>query len=257
MNTMFILKSKHVALAAMLMMSAPAAANAAEVVVFTPGAVQAVVLEIAKEYEQKTGNTVTSVFDSAGGVAKRVAAGERGDVVITSAQGLANLAQSGQVVPASIRDLGAVGVGVAVRRGAPLPDVHGVEAFKRSLLAARSIVFADPAKGGQSGVHVAKVLAQLGIDNELRPRLRLRDRGPDGLTEVGDGTIEIGLAQISEILADKNVALAGPLPAAIQTLVTFSAAIHTASSQRAAAALLIEMLLAPAAKQRFKLAGFV
>ncbi len=241
----------------MLMVVSPAAANAAEVVVFTPGAVQAVVIEIAKEYEQTTGNTVRFVFDTAGRVAKRVAMGDRGDVMISTAHGLANLAQSGKVLPGSIRDLGAIGVGVAVRKGAPLPDIHDVEAFRRSLLAARSISFADPAKGGQSGIHVAKVLAQLGIDNELRPRLRPRDRGPDGLTEVAAGTIEIGLGQISEILADKGLVLAGPLPAPIQTVVTFSAAIPTASSHRAAAAQLIEMLVGPAGKQRFKRAGFV
>ncbi len=218
---------------------------------------QTVVRDISSDYEKRTGNTVTFVFDTAGALAKRVAEGERGDLVIATAQHLSNLAKSGQVVQSSIRVLGSMGVGVAVRRGAPLPDIHDVGAFKAAMLAARSIMFADPAKGGQSGIHVAKVLSQLGIDRQLQPKLQLRDRSPDGLKEVAAGTIEIGLGQISEILANKDVVLVGPFPAAIQDLVTFSAGVHTSTRENGPAQELIEMLVAPAAKERFKLAGFV
>ena len=239
-------------------MLVPSIGAAAEITVFTPGAVQSIVREVAKDYEKKTGNTVKFVGDTAGAITKRVGAGERGDVVIATASGLAGLAKSGQVVGgAGIRDLGSMGVGVAVRKGAPQPDIRDVAAFKASMLAARSIMYADPAKGGQSGIHVAKVLAQLGIDKELQPRLQLRDRGPDGLKEVAAGTIEIGLGQISEILANKDVVLVGPLPGPIQGLVTFSATLHSSAKDNRAAEELIQMLLAPAAKEKFKQAGFV
>lgn len=232
-------------------------AAAADITVFSPGAVQTIVRAIVKDYEQRSGNTVTFVYDTAGAIAKRVAAGESGDIVIATAEGLSALANSGQVIPSSIRELGSMGVGVAVRKGARQPDIHDVAAFKRALLAARSITFADPAKGGQSGIHVAKVLAQLGIAEQLQSKLEIRDRGPDGLKEVAAGTIDIGLGQISEILANKDVALVGPLPGPIQGLVRFSAAIHKSARDAGAAAELIQMLVAPPAKERFKQAGFI
>lgn len=232
-------------------------ARATEITVFCPGAVQTIVREIGKEYEQKSGNTIKFQYGTAGAIAKRVAGGERGDVVIATAGGLSDLAKSGQVIGGSIRELGSMGVGIAVRKGAPKPDIHDVATFKASMLAARSIMFADPAKGGQSGIHVAKVLAQLGIDKELQPKLKLRDRGPDELKEVAAGQIDIGLGQISEILANKDVDLVGPLPADIQGLVTFSASLHTSAKDNRAAEELIQMLLAPKGKERFKQAGFV
>ncbi len=103
------------------------AANAAEVVVFCPGAVQSVVRDIVKSYEQKTGNTVKFEFGTAGAAIKKVADGMPGDVVITTNKGLAGLAKSGKVDGASIRDLGSMGVGVAVKIGAPKPDIRDVE----------------------------------------------------------------------------------------------------------------------------------
>ncbi len=249
---------RRIALALALLVFAPPFASAAEITVFTPGAVQTIVAAVAKEYEQKTGNTVKFVYGTAGAVAKRVADGEKGEVVIATAPGLAALAKSGQVVGASIRELGSMGVGVAVKKGAPKPDIHDVAAFKAAMLAARSIMYANPAGGAQSGIHVAKVMAQLGLDKEIKPpKLQLRDRGPDGLKEVAAGTIEIGLGQISEILANKDVVLVGPLPAPIQDLVTFAASLHSSAKDNAAAQALIDMLLAPATKERFKQAGFV
>jgi molybdate transport system substrate-binding protein len=233
---------------------APAAAG--EIVVFCPGAVQSVVRPMVKTYEEKSGNTVKFEFATAGAVAKRVADGETGDVVLTTNKALAALAKDGKVDGGSIKDLGSMGVGVAVKAGAPKPDIHDVDAFKKSMLAARSVMFANPAKGGQSGIHVAKVFAELGLDKALGSKIQLRDRGPDGLKEVATGDIEIGLGQISEILANKNVVLVGPLPPAIQGAVTFSGAVHAQAKDKATAKALIELLTSPEAKEKFKAVGF-
>lgn len=235
-------------------MAAPAMAG--EVVVFCPGAVQSVVRDLVVSYEQKTGNTVKFEYGTAGAIAKRVAEGATGDVVLATNAGLAGLAKQGKVDGASIRDLGSMGVGVAVKAGAPKPDIHDVASFKKSMLAAKSIMYANPAKGGQSGIHVAKVFAQLGIDQQLAPKLQLRDRGPDGIKEVAKGDIEIGLGQISEIMANKDVVLVGPFPAEIQGAVTFSASVHAAAKDKKAAEELIQFLIAPAAKEKFKARGF-
>ena len=232
----------------------PAAAG--EIVVFCPGAVQSVVRPMAKTYEEKTGNTVKFEFGTAGAIARKVADGATGDVVLATDKGLAALAKDGKVDGGSIKDLGSMGVGVAVKAGAPKPDIHDVDAFKKSMLAAKSVMFADPAKGGQSGIHVAKVFAELGLDKALGEKIQLRDRGPDGLKEVAVGSIEIGLGQISEILANKDVVLVGPLPPAIQGAVTFSGAIHSQAKDKAAARALIELLTSPEAKEKFKAVGF-
>jgi molybdate transport system substrate-binding protein len=243
-------------LGALLACFAAAPAAAAEVVVFCPGAVQSVVRDLVKSYEQKSGNTVKFEFGTAGAVAKKVAEGAPGDVVIATDKGLAGLAKAGKVDGASIQNLGSMGVGVAVKAGAPKPDIHDVESFKKSMLAARSIMYANPAKGGQSGIHVAKVFAELGLDKPLASKIQLRDRGPDGLKEVAKGDIEIGLGQISEILANKDVVLVGPFPLAIQGAVTFSAAVHSAAKDKGAAKALIEVLTSPEAKAKFKAVGF-
>jgi len=232
----------------------PAAAG--EIVVFCPGAVQSVVRPMAKTYEEKTGNTVKFEFGTAGAIARKVADGATGDVVLATDKGLAALAKDGKVDGGSIKDLGSMGVGVAVKAGAPKPDIHDVDAFKKSMLAAKSVMFADPAKSGQSGIHVAKVFAELGLNKVLGEKIQLRDRGPDGLKEVAAGGIEIGLGQISEILANKDVVLVGPLPPAIQGAVTFSGAIHSQAKDKAAARALIELLTSPEAKEKFKAVGF-
>ncbi len=233
-----------------------APAMAGEVIVFCPGAVQTPVRALVKEYEQKSGNTVKFEFGTAGAIAKRVAEGAPGDVVLATHGGLAALAKDGKVDGASIRDLGSMGVGVAVKAGASKPDIHDLESFKKAMLAAKSIMYANPAKGGQSGIHIAKVFAQIGIDKQIAPKLQLRDRGPDGLVEVGKGDIEIGLGQISEILAQKDVTLVGPFPPEIQGAVTFSGAVHSAAKDKKAAEELIKALTTPAAKNLFKAFGF-
>ncbi len=243
-------------LGAIFLCFAAAPAAAAEVVVFCPGAVQTVVRELVKSYEQQSGNSVKFEFGTAGAVAKKVEEGASGDVVLATDKGLAALAKDGKVDAASIRDLGSMGVGVAVKAGAPKPDIHDVNSFKKSMLAVRSIMYANPAKGGQSGIHIAKVFAQIGLDKLIKSKLQLRDRGPDGLKEVAKGDIEIGLGQISEIIANKDVVLVGPFPPAIQGSVTFSAAVHSAAKDKDAAKALIEVLTSPAAKEKFKTFGF-
>jgi molybdate transport system substrate-binding protein len=243
-------------LAAIFSCLAAVPSMAAELVVFCPGAVQSVVRDLAKGYEQESGNTVKYVFGTAGAVAKQVAAGATGDVVIATHGGLAGLAKQGKVDGATIRDLGSMGVGVAVRRGAPKPDIHDVDSFKRAMLAAHSIMYANPAKGGQSGIHIAKVFTEIGLDKQIASKVQLRDRGPDGLKEVAKGEIEIGLGQISEILANKDVELVGPFPAAIQGAVTFSASVHSAAKDNTSAENLIKTLTTSAAKEKFKAVGF-
>lgn len=228
----------------------------AELIVFCAGAVQSVVRGLVETHRQTSGNIVKIEAGTVGSIAQRVAEGAAGDVVIATVDGLAALAEAGKVDGASIRDLGTLGVGVAVRTGAPKPDIRDVEAFRNSLLAAKSVVHGNPAKGGQSGIHIATVLAQLGIDKQLGPKLHIRDTSRECFADVAKGDIEIGLGQISEIIANSDVALAGPFPAAIQGGVTYSAAVLTTAKNKQEAAELIQYLTGPAAKNKFKAMGF-
>jgi molybdate transport system substrate-binding protein len=233
-----------------------ALAGAAEILVFCPGAVNSIVTELAQGFQAATGNTVKFEYGTAGGLQKRAAAGGAADVVIVTAGGIDELAKQGKIVAATRRDIGRVGVGVAVRAGARKPDISTTDAFKQAMLSAKSVIYADPALGGQSGIHTARVFDRLEIAEAMKLKTQLRPGAPDGLKEVAAGDIEIGIGQMSEIAAAKGVALVGPLPAELQNTLTFSAGRSTASAAAEAADAFIAHLTGRAARQKFAAAGF-
>ena len=226
----------------------------AELKVFCPGAVRGVVTELAVTFQHATGHSVKFEYGTAGAVAKRVGAGEAGDVAITTAGSLTGLQEQGFISTGSKRDLGAVGVAVAVRSGAPLPDVSTPETFKKTMLEAKSVMYADSALGGQSGIHTAKVFETLGIADAMKPKTMLRPGAPQGL--VAKGEIELGIGQMSEIVAAKGVQLVGPLPASLQNTLVFSAGIVANTQNAEAARAFIAHLATAAAREQFKAAGF-
>lgn len=177
-------------------------------------------------------------------------------MVIVTSSGVEDLIKQGKVVAGSRQDVGKVGVGVAVRAGIPLPDISTPEAFKQAMLNAKSVMYADPALGGQSGIHTARVFERLGIAEQMKPRTMLRPGAPDGLKEVAAGSIEIGIGQMSEIVAAKGVTLIGPLPAMIQNTLTFSAGLMSAAAAADVAKVFIAHLVSPAAREEFRAAGF-
>jgi molybdate transport system substrate-binding protein len=242
------------ALAVLALLALAPAAPAAEITVFVPGAVRAIVTPLADSYAKANGHTLKWVAGTAGGLQKQAAAGEPFDVVIVTAGGIDALIKAGKVAAGSRTDLGSVGVGVAVRTGAAKPDISTPEAFKQTMLAAKSLMYADPALGGQSGIHTAKVFAQLGIADDLKPKTVLVPGAPDGLKRVAAGEIEIGLGQVSEIVAAQGVTLAGPFPPALQNTLMFSAGLAPQAGDAARA--LVRELTAPAARERFRAAGF-
>lgn len=231
-------------------------AGAAQVVVFCPGAVRSIVAELARDFERATGHTVRLDYGTAGAVQKRAAAGESFDVAIATSAGIRQLATEGRIAADSTRDVGSVGVGVAVRAGAPKPDISTPDRFRQALLAARSVMYADPAGGGQSGIHTARVFEKLGIAEAMRPKSVLRPGAPEGLAEVAMGDIEIGLGQVSEIVAAKGVTLVGPFPDELQNTLTFAAGISAASDRADGARAFIAALVSPEGRARFRAGGF-
>ncbi len=235
---------------------AAATANAVELAVYCPGAVQSLVRPLLDAYAAASGNKVKFESFTTGAIVQRVTGGAPGDVVIAISEGIATLAEAGKVERASVRRLGGIGLGVAVRRGTPVPDITDIESFKRAMLTAISITYSDPAAGGQSGIRTAEAMDKIGIADAIGPRLEMRRRGTDGFKEVAQGGIEIGLGPISEILANKELVLVAPFPPEIQSSVSYAAAVHSESTHKDAAAALVASLVSPAAKAKFQAAGF-
>lgn len=232
--------------------SSPSAA--AELKLFTAGAFKQVVLALLPQFERETGNRVTVENDTVGGLKSRIEKGDAFDVAVLSPAALDELARAGKLQNGSQTKLASVGVGVMVKEGAPKPDVSTVEAFKTALLNAKSVAYIDPKSGGSSGIYVDKMLEKLGIADQVRAKAKLK-RGGYVADLVLNGTAELGIHQISEIVPVRGVVLVGPLPKDIQNLTTYAAGIAAASSQKDAAAALIETLSGPAAAQVLRSKG--
>ncbi len=251
-----------IALRSLLLKSIPvlalaASAQAVEIRVLSAAAVQVPVTAIAQDYEKATGNHVVFEFSTGGGVEKALRGGAKPkpDLVINAAERLANLGRDGLVDPGAIRSLGSVRMGVAVRKGAPMPDLRSAEGFRASLQAASSISYADPARGATSGAHFAKVVERLGLQDSVRGKTKLVADGLDVMKLVAAGDAELGVTQISEIVHGGPTLLAGPLPEALQLVSTYNIA-PTDAHPKAAAAGLVEMLTSPAGTARFRENGF-
>ncbi len=197
---------------ALLLLAAPA--HAADLTVLTAGAFKPVVAALTPTFEATTGNKVTLRNDTVGALIRRIDNGEPFDVVLMSPSGLNQL--GAKIDPKSLTTLAKVGIGVAVKAGAPKPAIATVAAFKATMLHARSVAYIDPASGGSSGTYVAKLFQTLGIADAMAPKSVLVNGGL-AAQAVADGHAEIVVHQISEIVAVPGVTLVGPLPPEIQS----------------------------------------
>lgn len=241
-------------LAAALALLSPCAAPAADISVLSAAAVQVPLTELAERFEQTTGHHVRLEFSTGGGVESKMRGGAHPDLVINAAERVQALAKDGLAAPGA-RSLGIVHMGVAVRKGGKTPDLSSADAFRASLLAAPSIAYGDPAKGATTGIHFAKVLDRLGIQDAVRGKSLLAANGLDVMKLVAAGEAEIGVTQISEILHVKGDTLAGPLPAELQLASNYSVA-HVSATPQAAAAQFADLLVSEEGRARFRHAGF-
>jgi molybdate transport system substrate-binding protein len=212
--------------------------------VLSGGAVQTFVRPLASSFAD---DTVEVEFQPMGKLVKTLADGYAADVVIVTEEVLARLKLKGTPVAR-------VGVGVGVRESAPLPDLSTVEAFKRALLAAKSVIYMDP-QIGTSGKHVAEVLQRLGISDEVNAKAKL-GQGGQVAEAVASGEIELAIHQISEILPVKGVRFAGPLPSELQKFTIYVAARVLSSQAGGTAARFIEHLTSSAARSRLARTGY-
>jgi molybdate transport system substrate-binding protein len=164
--------------------------------------------------------------------------------------------KAAKVVQGSNATLAGSGVGIAVRKGEPKPDISSPEALKRALLAARAIGYGNPAAGGAAGVHFAKVIERLGIVDQMKPKTKHPMPGSFVGSMLVSGEVDLGVQQIPELIFISGLDLVGPLPGDLQATTVFAAGVPSNAKEPNAARALITFLRSPEATSAFKRKGF-
>ena len=217
-------------------------ARAADIKIICSNGFGAVMHELGPRFEAATGHKLIVRYGLAAVLGKEIEAGDTFDLTILAPPQIDALIRQGKIVPESRLVLARSGIGVMVRAGAPKPDISTVDAFKRALLAAKSIAFPPQ---GQSGIYLAGLIERLGLADALKPKLKLIASGPLTGETVAKGEAEIGITPIGELLAVPGVALVGPLPAEVQNYIVQTAGISPAARQGAAAKAFLDFVMAP------------
>ena len=226
-------------------------AEAAELKVATIRAGDIVLKELGPEFERTSGHTLRLIVDLAPTLARKIEAGEPFDVAILATPVLDRLIAMGKIAAATRTDLLRAGIGVGVRPGAPKPDISTVEAFKRALLDAKSIAYL---REGASGVYLAGLLERLGLAEALKPKTILADT--DRVSEmIASGEVELGMVVIPQMMSVPGVQVVGPLPAEIQSYISWTAGVSADTRQPEAARAFIDMLRSEAAATVIKAKG--
>mgnify|MGYP001363853574 CR=1 FL=1 len=231
-------------------------ATTAEIKVISAGAVRSVIAGMIADYRTKSGDTFDFTVGTTGQLREVIASGKPADLLITSAPLMADLEKTGKLTPGSRADLGRVGIGVAIRDGAPLPDFSTPAAFQKMLLDAKSVTYTAPELGGTSGVHVLGLLKKFGIYDAIARKAIHAKGGIDISQKVARGEAEIGITLISEIVPVKGARMAGPLPESLQLWTVYTSAIPMSSTQPAAARAFVNALTSPAMAARWTAGGF-
>ena len=238
------------AIAVAFILAQPVIGHAAEIEVWTARAIATVLAEIGPQFERTTGHKLNISSDLPTAFVRRANAGEQFDILISGSSSVDDWIKDGKIIAETRTDIARSGIGVEVRTGARKPDIRSVEAFKRTLLNAKSIAYLRVG----SGIYVAGLLKRLGIAEAIKSKVTRPES--DIVSElVAKGEVELGIVVITQILTTPGVDLVGPLPPEIQSYVVFTAGVGANSKVPDAAKQLIKFLTGPTAIPVIKTQG--
>jgi len=229
----------------------PTMTFAAELKVLSTQATEDTYRELVPQFEKATGHKVATIFTGTLDAQKRLAAGENYDMIIMAAPAIDAQIKAGKVVSGSRVDLAKSGVGAAVPKGAPKPDISTTEALKKTLLAAKSIGYST----GPSGVYMISLFEKLGLMDQVKPKLKQTPTGVFVGTIIANREVEVGFQQVSEVGNFPGVDYVGPLPADVQQMTVFSSGIVVDAKEAEPARALVKFLTTPEAGAAFRKRG--
>jgi molybdate transport system substrate-binding protein len=218
-------------------------AHAAEIKLLASAAIREAYLELIPEFEKTTGNKVVAQWAGTPDIQKRIAGGEAADLVILGSSGTDDLIRQGKLVPDSRANFVKSGIGVAVRDGAPKPDISSAGAVKAAVLAAKSVAYS----AGASGAYIVTLFQRMGIADEVKAKTAAVKPGEPVGAVIARGDAELGFQQVAELVPVRGIQYVGPLPPEIQNITVFSGGVHSGAAEPEAAAALVKFLTAPAA----------
>jgi molybdate transport system substrate-binding protein len=237
--------------AAVALVGLARAAEAAEIKLLASNAVKEAYLHLVPQFEQATGHTVTIDWLGTNDIIRRIGAGEVTDIAIAPSYVVDDLIKQEKLAAGSRADVARSIIGVAIRPGAPKPDLKSGESLKQALLASKSIIISS----GPSGVYLTKKFQEMGIADQIKGRLKQLPPGGSSGAALARGEGDLGFTQVSEFLAIKGIEYVGPLPADIQQETIFSAGLHRNAPQAEAAKALLRFLTGASAAPVLKEAG--
>jgi molybdate transport system substrate-binding protein len=226
--------------------------------ILSGGAAHGLVASLAPAFRTKTGFEIKGEFGAVGGMADKLRQGVPTDIIILTSALVAKLAEEKLVIPSSIADVGLVETALAVRSGNPKVSVNNADALRAAFLAADAI-FVPDTKASTAGIHVAKVLAQLGIADEVALRLKIHPNGATAMRELAasDAKRPIGCTQSTEIISTEGVVLSGSLPRGSDLATMYTAGVTTRAAHAGQAQALIALLTSAEARDARVRAGFL
>jgi molybdate transport system substrate-binding protein len=227
----------------------------AELSVYSTIGVRSAAEELFQSFEKASKRKLAVTWGTAPMLVKRIEGGETADVLILSRAGIDQLSKQGKIMPGSDVTLAGSGVAIAVKAGAPKPDISSTEALKNTLLSCKSIAYSEPSAGGASGVYFAKLLERMGIAEAMKPKTKYPPAGGFSAALLMTGEAELAVQQKPELLHVAGTEIVGFLPGDLNVVTMFAAAIMQGSKNADAARALIDALRLTVAKAAFRAKG--
>jgi molybdate transport system substrate-binding protein len=232
------------------------AVSGAEIKVYSTIGVKSALEELGPKFEKATGNKLNITWGLISAFTKKAQEGDVPDVLVVSRASIDSLTKDGKIAAGSDATLAKSVFAIAVKRGAPKPDISSAEALKNTLLAARAVGYTDPAAGGASGVHFAKVLERLGIAPEIKAKSKFPPPAGFVGTLLVSGEVDIAVQTKPELSSTEGVEIIGPLPGDLGNTTIFAAGVGASSPSSETAKALVKFLTSPEAQAVFTAHGY-